>query len=227
MKARAVWNDAFLVCHEIYAAARELVDSRVPTTQLTSASKFLWRPDLRPRLVEYVADFARCGERALGESIRNKGRADFRLTETHACCHPESAQGGRGNCFPGPCHEKADSSGKPRPRNDTFAYFSASCHRAKRGPRASRLILFRMYYLGGAEYEAARHLLGLSERTWSDWAEEVRQRVGAELIRARMYPPARYFREASTACGTTAASAASTNQGAEALAQEDCRRDAR
>ena len=52
-----------------------------------------------------------------------------------------------------------------------------------------------MYYLGSAEYEAARHLLGLSERTWSDWAEEVRQRVGAELVRARMYPPARYFRE--------------------------------
>jgi len=50
-----------------------------------------------------------------------------------------------------------------------------------------------MYYLGGAEYEAARLLLGLSERTWSDWAEEIRARVGAELIRAHMYPPARYF----------------------------------
>jgi hypothetical protein len=57
--------------------------------------------------------------------------------------------------------------------------------------------LFRVYYLGGAEYEAARHLLGLSERTWSDWAEEVRARVGSELIRAGMYPPARYFRQAS------------------------------
>lgn len=68
MKPSAVYNDAFLVCHEIYGAARELVNSRMPTTQLTSASKFLWRPDLRPRLVEFVADFARCGERALGES---------------------------------------------------------------------------------------------------------------------------------------------------------------
>src|SRR4029077_3053256 len=67
MKKGAVFNDAFLVCHEIYVAARELVNSRVPTTQLQSASKFLWRPDLRPRLVEYVADFARAGERALGE----------------------------------------------------------------------------------------------------------------------------------------------------------------
>jgi hypothetical protein len=54
-----------------------------------------------------------------------------------------------------------------------------------------------MYYLGGAEYQAARHLLGLSERTWSDWAEEIRARVGSELIRAGMYPPARYFRQAS------------------------------
>src|SRR5580704_991838 len=68
MKNGAVFNDAFLVCHEIYVAARELVNSRVATTQLQSASKFLWRPDVRPRLVEYVADFARAGERALGET---------------------------------------------------------------------------------------------------------------------------------------------------------------
>ena len=80
MKKGAVFNDAFLVCHEIYAAARELVNSRVPTTQLQSASKFLWRPDLRPRLVDYVADFARAGERALGEGekpapLKTKGAA--------------------------------------------------------------------------------------------------------------------------------------------------------
>jgi hypothetical protein len=72
MKKGAVFNDAFLVCHEIYVAARELVNSRVPTTQLQSASKFLWRPDLRPRLVEYVADFARAGERALGEREKTR-----------------------------------------------------------------------------------------------------------------------------------------------------------
>ncbi|HYT07152.1 MAG TPA: hypothetical protein VEL77_05835 [Rugosimonospora sp.] len=70
-----------------------------------------------------------------------------------------------------------------------------------------------MYYLGGAEYQAVRHLLGLSERTWSDWAEEIRARVGAELIRAGMYPPARYFRQASA---TPAAPAASTNHATEA-----------
>jgi hypothetical protein len=60
-----------------------------------------------------------------------------------------------------------------------------------------------MYYLGGAEYQAARHLLGLSERTWSDWAEEIRARVGEELIRVHMYPPARYFREAATSPAST------------------------
>jgi hypothetical protein len=70
------------------------------------------------------------------------------------------------------------------------------------------MILFRMYYLGGAEYEAARLLLGLSERTWSDWAEEIRARVGAELIRAHMYPPARYFGQTSA---KRAAQLASTN----------------
>jgi len=93
---------------------------------------------------------------------------------------------------------------------------------AKKVPRASRLILFRMYYLGGAEYEAARHLLGLSERTWSDWAEEIRQRVGAELIRAHIYPPARYFRQATPA----AAPPASTNDASEAkMAAVPCEPD--
>src|SRR5579863_9755795 len=118
MRNAAVFNDAFLVCHEIYVAARELVNSRIATTQLQSASKYLWRPDLRPRLVEYVADFALAGERALGEEIRGEANSN--------------------------CRNKV--------------------------PRASRLILFRMYYLGGAEYRAARRLLGISERTWSDWA---------------------------------------------------------
>jgi hypothetical protein len=61
--------------------------------------------------------------------------------------------------------------------------------------RSSRLILFRMYYLGGAEYHAARRLLGISELTWSDWTLEIRTRVGRELLRAGMFPPGRYFRQ--------------------------------
>jgi len=159
MRKRAVYNDAFLICHEIYQAARELVNSRIPTTQLASSSKFLWRPDLHPRLVEYVADFARCGDRALGAGRTGSGG------EITAPRRGAWASGGRA---------------------------------VKKVPlRASRLILFRIYYLGGAEYEAARLVMGLSERTWSDWAEEVRARVGSELIRAGMYPPARYFRQPS------------------------------
>ena len=73
MRARAACNDAFLICHEIYRAARELVGSRVPTTQLLSSAKFLWRPDLRPRLVEYVADFAPRGRTRLVFSRARKG----------------------------------------------------------------------------------------------------------------------------------------------------------
>jgi hypothetical protein len=195
MKKGAVFNDAFLVCHEIYVAARELVNSRVPTTQLQSASKFLWRPDLRPRLVEYVADFARAGERALGETSFCAGSSPYR---------------GR--------------SGARQPSNASRASRSVCGARQHHYavPRASRLILFRMYYLGGAEYEAARHLLGLSERTWSDWAEEIRQRVGAELIRAHIYPPARYFRQATPA----ASPAASTNDASEAkMAEVPCEPD--
>jgi len=186
MKKGAVFNDAFLVCHEIYVAARELVNSRVPTTQLQSASKFLWRPDLRPRLVEYVADFARAGERALGDGEKTR--------ETSFCAGSSPYRGRSGA------------------RQHHYAV-----------PRASRLILFRMYYLGGAEYEAARHLLGLSERTWSDWAEEIRQRVGAELIRAHIYPPARYFRQAATPAATPPAS---TNDASEAkMAAVPCEPD--
>jgi hypothetical protein len=152
MKKGAVFNDAFLMCPEIYVAARELVNSRVPTTQLRSASKFLWRPDLRPRLVDYVADFARAGERALGEgektrTLKNEGCG------THA---GSSLYRGR--------------SGARQPSNASRASRLGCGARQHHYavPRASRLILFRMYYLGGAGYEAARHLLGLSERTWSD-----------------------------------------------------------
>jgi hypothetical protein len=54
-----------------------------------------------------------------------------------------------------------------------------------------------VYYLGGAEYEAARRHLGISEITWADWADEIRGRVGRELTRAGVFPPSKYFREAA------------------------------
>jgi hypothetical protein len=59
----------------------------------------------------------------------------------------------------------------------------------------SRLVLFRMYYLGLAPYENARHFLGLSELTWLRWTEEIREVVGQELVRRKVYPPAGYFGE--------------------------------
>ena len=154
-------STAFDVCHEVYAAAREIVNTRMPTLQFDRASKFLWRPDLRPRLVEYVADFALAGARALGEDERGGGRA-------------------------APDKFSRELRVRWRPR------------RKSRELRASRLVLFRLYYLGGAEYQAARRLLGLSETSWSFWTEEIRKRVGRELLRAGMFPPSRYFREMST-----------------------------
>jgi hypothetical protein len=119
-------STAFDICQEVYASAREIMNSRMATIQMTQASKFLWRPDLRPRLVEYVADFARAGERALAPS---------------------------------------------------------------------RLILFRLHYLGGCEYELARQRMGLSETGWTNWTDEIRRDVGRELLRSGMFPPSRYFGE--------------------------------
>ncbi len=121
---------AFDVCHEVYRAAREVLDRKLATVHLELSLKYVWRPDNRPRLAEFVADFALAGERALS------GRE-----------------------------------------------------------LASRLALFRVYYLGGAEYHRARRHLGISELTWADWADEIRRRVGQELLRARVFPPGRYFRE--------------------------------
>jgi len=123
---------AFDVCHDVYQAAREAIDSKVATVHLESSGKYPWHPDRTPRLAEYVCDFARAGERAL-------------------------------------------ASGDPL--------------------RASRMVMFRLYYLGGAEYQAARRQLGVSELTWADWSAEIRARVGKELTRAGVFPPSKYFTE--------------------------------
>ncbi len=123
---------AFDVCHELYLAAREALDGDLRATDLGSREKYLWRPDLRPRLAEYVADFALAGQKALGA-------IDL----------------------------------------------------------ASRLALFKVHYLGRAELHAARAHLGISELTWEQWADDVRARVGRELLRRRLFPPREYFREDS------------------------------
>jgi hypothetical protein len=46
---------------------------------------------------------------------------------------------------------------------------------------------------GLAPHERARHFLGLSERGWVNWSEEIRRRCGAEILRRGMFPPRKYF----------------------------------
>jgi hypothetical protein len=184
---------AFDVCHEIYAAARELVDSRLPTMQLDSASKFLWRPDRRPRLIEVVADFALAGDRALTKPVKRRACScarsiDSRLIGSQSICRSASS-------IKADAGSERDVSRELRRDGDPA---ECTCQLQRGAPstlRASRLILFRMYYLGGAEYHAARRMLGISELTWSDWTDEIRTRVGRELLRSGMFPPGRYFRQ--------------------------------
>jgi hypothetical protein len=65
------------------------------------------------------------------------------------------------------------------------------------GPdRASRLVLFRLYYLGGVPYDRARHFLGLSETNWVQWTEQIRKRSGQELLHCGMFAPRKYFTQA-------------------------------
>src|ERR1700674_82581 len=54
---------------------------------------------------------------------------------------------------------------------------------------ASRMVMFRLHYLGLAPYE----ILGLSEQSWVNWLEEIRHRCGKELLRRGLFPPRRYF----------------------------------
>jgi hypothetical protein len=122
---------AFDVCWEVYRSAREVLESKRGISALNwkDTGKFLWRPDIRPRIGEWVADFALAGQKALDGP-------DF----------------------------------------------------------ASRMVLFRMFYLGIAPYERARQFLGLSEMGWVNWTEEIRRRVGKELLQRGMFPPRKYFR---------------------------------
>jgi hypothetical protein len=159
---------AFDVCHDVYRAAREAIDTKIPTLNTEASGKYMWRPDRMPRLAEYVCDFERAGERALGggECYLVGGRR-FR--------------GGAGDVGRGHGCGQSEVKSKQAEACSTF--------------RASRMTLFRLYYLGGAEYGAARRHLGISEITWADWAEEIRRAVGRELTRAGVFPPSKYFRE--------------------------------
>lgn len=121
---------AFDVCWEVYRGAREVLEAKRGITALTWEvdAKYSWRPDFRPKLKDWVADFALAGQAAL------------------------------------------------------------------EGPQqASRMVLFWLYYLGLTPYERAWHFLGLSERSWAKWSEEIRRRCGEELLRRDLFPPRKYF----------------------------------
>jgi hypothetical protein len=121
---------AFDVCWEVYKGAKEVLEAKrgISALKFEEATKFSWRPDVRPRLNEWAADFALAGKAAL------------------------------------------------------------------EGPDwASRMVLFRVYYLGLAPYDKARHFVGLSERSWVNWTEEIRRHCGQELLRRGMFPPRKYF----------------------------------
>jgi hypothetical protein len=77
--------------------------------------------------------------------------------------------------------------------NDYVADFGLAGERALEKRLASRMIMFRMFYLGGADYERARRELGITPDTWADWAIQIRRNVGRELVRRGVYPPGRYF----------------------------------
>jgi hypothetical protein len=180
---------AFDVCHDVYRAAREVIDTKIPTLNMESSGKYMWRPDRAPRLAEYVSDFARAGERALSDGSfaerRGRGQADASHTFAASACHPSF---------------KASLSRMALTKSPSVRHLRASpsvrhlrASPSVRHLRASRMAMFRVYYLGGAEYQAARRHLGISELTWADWAEEIRTRVGRELANAGVFPPSKYF----------------------------------
>jgi hypothetical protein len=80
------------------------------------------------------------------------------------------------------------------PPNEWVADFALAGQAALDGPDwASRMVMFRLYYLGLAPYKNARHFLGLSEHGWVNWSEEIRRRFGKELLSRGMCPPRKYF----------------------------------
>jgi hypothetical protein len=189
---------AFDVCHDVYRAARDVIDTKIPTLNLESSGKYAWHPDRMPHLAEYVADFARAGERALGGDGRSRGREGNGKRRRDRERNGTSAGGDAHGCS-----TICDRREIPRSaRNDNVSVTFSSTT-----PRPSRMVMFRVFYLGGAEYNAARRHLGISEFTWADWADEIRACVGRELTRAGMFPPSKYFlattiREPDQATGT-------------------------
>lgn len=61
---------AFAVCWEVDRGAREVLEGKRGEGALDweRNCKYSWRPDLRPRLKDWVADFALAGQAALASS---------------------------------------------------------------------------------------------------------------------------------------------------------------
>ena len=185
---------AFDVCHDVYRAAREVIDSKIPTLNMECSGKYTWRPDRMPRLAEYVADFARAGERALGESgqsVTSVRREASRVRGLRSMRFGSTSERGFGG---------TGQAGVPVLLDGVRV--RASLGQLRTSPsqqrlRASRMVMFRVFYLGGAEYAVARRHLGISELTWADWADEIRARVGRELASAGVFPPSKYFQTSS------------------------------
>jgi len=185
---------AFDVCHDVYRAAREAIDEKIPTLNMESAGKYQWHPDRMPRLAEFVCDFARAGERALGGDVRGRGELAGRTVAGGSEGRRKHGDGGRfgeDSQIKIKCHD-GESFGALSKVKRKQAEACSTC-------RAGLLVMFRVYYLGGAEYCSARRHMGISEITWGDWSEEIRLAVGKELMRTGVFPPARYFREITVA----------------------------
>jgi hypothetical protein len=66
---------AFDVCWEVYRGAKEVMEAKrgISALKPEDVTKFLWRPDFRPRLTEWVTDFTLAGKAALN-GPRNASR---------------------------------------------------------------------------------------------------------------------------------------------------------
>src|SRR5208282_3319247 len=58
---------AFDVCWEVYRGAREALEAKRGVAALNPErnAKYSWRPDLQPKMKDWVADFALAGQKAL------------------------------------------------------------------------------------------------------------------------------------------------------------------
>lgn len=122
---------AFEVCWEVYrACVEQSAGGRIGAVDPSVFKEHKWRPETKPRMEDFVADFVRAGEFAL----KGKGLA-------------------------------------------------------------SRKVLFDVYVAGNGPWERVIWHLQIGEFTAARWLEEIKGRVGEELVKRKIYPPREYFRE--------------------------------